>query len=403
MEIWKRNLYVLCFAMFMCFMAMSMIMPFLPLFLKQELGVTDEDQVTFWAGIIFGANFLSAGIVSPLWGRLADRYGRKIMVLRSGYMMSIIVGLTGQAASVWQLFFLRLLNGTVAGIMPASTALVASTAPKERAGWAQGMLQSCGVSGTIMGPFIGGILADWVGFRWVFSVTGVLILLATILIHATVKEQFVPPEGQPKTSFREDTRTIFSTQPLPALFCVTVMIQFALFSINPVLALYVERLIGSSESVAFYAGFVFAAAGMANVISSPQLGKLGDRIGNQKVLLFCLIGASLLFIPQAFVTSVWQLVALRFLVGLCVGGLIPSVSALIRKSTPRHMISRVYGFNNSFLSMGSMLGPSMGGILAGVIGLNGVFLFTSALLMINAAWVGFRLWRMPQVSEIEGI
>lgn len=387
MEIWKRNLYILSGSLFIVMLAMSMIMPFLPLYIQNDFGIEDPHQVTAWAGIIFGANFLTAGLVSPIWGNLADKYGRKIMILRSGFSMAVIISLTGFAGSLWQLLALRLLNGTVGGIIPASTALVASSAPKERIGWAQGTLQSFVVAGSIMGPLFGGLLADRIGYRMVFVVTGCLILIATLVITFTIKETFVPPATTERSSLREDFRMIFASKELPALFFVTVMIQFALFSIVPVLPIYIQTLLGSKENVAFYAGIVAAAMGVANVFASPQLGKLGDRYGSQKVLLICLVLAGILFIPQALVTTVWQLVVLRFLLGLCLGGLLPSVNSLLRRSTPSHMVSRVYGYNNSFVCIGSMLGPIIGGFMAGYVSMNGVFLLTSALLFVNAVWV----------------
>lgn len=399
MEVWKRNMYVLCVAVFVVMMAMSMIMPFLPLYIHQDFGIVDEKQVTMWAGIIFGSNFLTAGIVSPIWGRLADRYGRKIMVLRSGFFMAITVVLTGFAQSMWQLLALRLFNGTMSGFIPASTALVASSVPREKSGWALGVLQSSAVAGSIMGPLFGGILADRIGFRMIFVFTGGLLLLATLLVLATVKEEFVQPEKQEKTSFREDTRKILSIKMMPAIFGVTVMIQFALFSIIPVLPIYIQSLLESPENVAFYAGIVASAMGIANVISAPQLGKLGDRFGSNKVLLICMAAASLLFIPQALVTDIWQLVALRFLLGLCLGGLLPSVNSLLRRITPTHMISRVYGYNNSFVCLGNLLGPITGGFIAGTVGLRSVFFVTSGLLFLNAIWVAFSLYRAPLAKE----
>ncbi|MGN7471836.1 MFS transporter [Brevibacillus sp. SAFN-007a] len=402
MEIWRRNLYVLCGSLFVVMLAMSMIMPFLPLYIQQDFGIDDPHQVTAWAGIIFGANFLTAGLVSPIWGNLADKHGRKIMILRSGYFMSITVALTGFAGSLWQLLALRLINGLVGGIIPASTALVASSVPKERIGWAQGLLQSFITAGTIMGPLFGGVLANQIGFRMIFVVTGSLLLLATLVITFTVKETFVPPEKKDRSSLKEDFQMIFSSKELPALFFVTVMIQFALFSIVPVLPIYIAQLVSSEGAkVALWAGIVQAAMGIANVFASPQLGRLGDRFGSQKVLLFALLAAAFLFIPQGLVWTVWQLVVLRFLLGLSLGGLLPSVNALLRRATPAHMVSRVYGYNNSFVSIGSMLGPMIGGFMAGYVSINGVFFMTSAFLFINAGWVYYSFFRNKSVQSTE--
>ncbi|MBY0088950.1 MFS transporter [Brevibacillus sp. M2.1A] len=400
MEIWRRNLYVLCGSLFFVMVAMSMIMPFLPLYIQQDFGIEDPHQVTAWAGIIFGANFLTAGLVSPIWGNLADKHGRKIMILRSGFFMSITMAMTGFAGSLWQLLALRLLNGLVGGIIPASTALVASSVPKERIGYATGLLQSFITAGTIMGPLFGGVLAEKIGFRMIFVITGCVLLLATLVITFTVKENFVPPEKKERSSLREDFQMIFSSKELPALFFVTVMIQFALFSIIPVLPIYISQLLGSEGAkVALWAGIVQACMGVANVFASPQLGRLGDRFGSQKVLLFSLLAAAIIFIPQGLVHTVWQLVALRFLLGLSLGGLLPSVNALLRRATPVHMVSRVYGYNNSFVSIGSMLGPMIGGFLAGYVSISGVFYMTSAFLFINAGWVYYSFFRNKSVQH----
>ncbi|WP_289140791.1 MFS transporter [uncultured Brevibacillus sp.] len=402
MEIWRRNLYVLCGSLFVVMVAMSMIMPFLPLYIQQDFGIEDPHEVTAWAGIIFGANFLTAGLVSPIWGNLADKHGRKIMILRSGYFMSITVALTGFAGSLWQLLALRLINGLVGGIIPASTALVASSVPKEQIGWAQGMLQSFITAGTIMGPLFGGLLAERIGFRMIFVITGCLLLLATLVITFTVKENFVPPEKKDRSSLREDFQMIFSSKELPALFFVTVMIQFALFSIIPVLPIYIAQLLGSEGAkVALWAGLVQAAMGIANVFASPRLGRLGDRYGSQKVLLGALLMSAILFIPQGLVATVWQLVLLRFLLGLSLGGLLPSVNSLLRRATPVHMVSRVYGYNNSFVSIGSMLGPMIGGFLAGYVSISGVFFMTSAFLFINAGWVYYSFFKNKSMQQTD--
>ncbi|WP_103109243.1 MFS transporter [Brevibacillus reuszeri] len=402
MEIWRRNLYVLCGSLFVVMVAMSMIMPFLPLYIQQDFGIEDPHEVTAWAGIIFGANFLTAGLVSPIWGNLADKHGRKIMILRSGYFMSITVALTGFAGSLWQLLALRLINGLVGGIIPASTALVASSVPKEQIGWAQGMLQSFITAGTIMGPLFGGLLAERIGFRMIFVITGCMLLLATLVITFTVKENFVPPEKKDRSSLREDFQMIFSSKELPALFFVTVMIQFALFSIIPVLPIYIAQLLGSEGAkVALWAGLVQAAMGVANVFASPRLGRLGDRYGSQKVLLGALLMSAILFIPQGLVATVWQLVLLRFLLGLSLGGLLPSVNSLLRRATPVHMVSRVYGYNNSFVSIGSMLGPMIGGFLAGYVSISGVFFMTSAFLFINAGWVYYSFFKNKSMHQTD--
>jgi DHA1 family multidrug resistance protein-like MFS transporter len=387
---WKRNLVILGIGQFLVLGAMSMIMPFLPLYI-QELGVTDEESVLMWAGIIFGANFLSLSIFSPIWGRLADRYGRKMMVLRSGFGMAIVIILMGFATDVWHLLGLRLLNGIIAGFIPAGIALMASNTPKERVGYALGVLHSCAISGAIMGPFFGGLLAEWVGFSIIFFITGTVVFIASFVVLFMVKEEFVPNPKMQTKSLWTDFQSVAQHKPILTLFTVSFMIQFAALSALPLLPIFVQSLLGSGQMVAFFAGVVTATTGVANMLSSPILGKKGDRIGSDRILFYSMIGAALFFLPHAFVTEVWQLIVLRFLLGLCLGGMLPSVQALVRHYTPNGLESRAYGFNTSAVALGNMCGPIFGGFMAGVIGIRGVFIVMFFMLLANAVWVRLRI------------
>ncbi|WP_298784166.1 MFS transporter [uncultured Marinococcus sp.] len=375
---WRKNLYILMAAQFFVMAAMTMIVPFLPLYL-QELGVTDPGQISIWSGVIFGVNFLTAFLFAPLWGKIADRQGRKLMVLRSGFGMAIVMVLMGFATGPWSLFFLRMLNGTISGFIPASIALVSTNTPKEYAGRALGMLQSGTVAGTICGPLIGGLLADAFGFRAIFNITGLGIAVAAVAVLFLVKEDFEKPEQAEKTKTSDDFKRIAGVQPMIPLYTVIFLVQFALIGVNPLISVFVGELSGREEN-AFYAGLAVASLGVANMLASPKLGKLSDTKGAQYVLFGSLIGAVLLSIPQAFVTNLWQLIAARFFVGLCLGGLLPAANTLIRQLSPQGMESRAYGFSNSFLFLGNMLGPAAGGLVSAALGMRGLFLISAAIL-----------------------
>jgi DHA1 family multidrug resistance protein-like MFS transporter len=392
MERWKINLIVLWLGQFLVMSGMTMIIPFLSLYLQEDLGITDPTAVAWWANAIFASNFITAFIAQPLWGGLADRYGRKIMLLRSGFGMAIVFVLMGSATSAWQLLMLRMLNGVIAGFMPAATSLMSASAPKERMGFAMGTLQSGAVAGTILGPFIGGLLAEWVGYRPIFYITGSLLFVASLLAWIVVKENFqrVETKGQPRVTLLMSFRQLVKAPQIPALFGVTVGIQVSLLSSLLLIPLFVQELHGR-EMLAFYAGLVGSVTGFANMAASPLLGRVADRVGYEKVLTVCLIGAALSFIPQAFVGNVWQLLASRFLLGLFMGGMLPSLNALLRSYTPDGMESRAFGFNSSFLSLGNIVGPMLGGALSGLIGIRGIFLFASGLLFMNAVWAWFTL------------
>lgn len=392
MEIWKRNLLILWFAQFFVMAAMSQVMPFLPLYLKEDLGVTNEQQLNLWAGVIFGANFLSAFIFSPIWGNLADKVGRKVMILRSGFGMAIITGAMGLVGSPVQLLILRLVNGMISGFIPASIALVSTNTPKERVGFALGTLQSGAVAGSILGPALGGIMADYMGYRNIFFVTGTFLFIAALLTLVMVKEINKPnPKAKNGEGFVKDFKRIVSNKPIPALFGTGMILQFSLISTQPIMALYVEEIMDHPEHIAFFAGLVMSTTGVANMISSPILGKLGDRYGSQHVLFISLLMASIVMLPHAFVTSIWQLLVLRFFLGLFVGGLMPSINALIKQYAPEGMESRTYGYSNSAIFIGNMLGPIVGGLITGWFDKASVFIFASLLLFMNFFLVRFHI------------
>lgn len=395
MEQWKKNLVVLWFGQFLVMAGMTMIIPFLPLYLQSDLGLSDTHEIGLWAGIIFAGNFVTAFIFQPIWGKYADRYGRKLMILRSGFGMATVVLMMGFATQPWHLLVLRMLNGTISGFNPASIALISATTPKERMGFAMGSIQSGAIAGTILGPLIGGLLADVIGFRPIFYLTGTLLFAASLLALFIVKESFDREKAAsvPQTSVIGGFMEISRIPQLLALFGVTLFIQFANMSPMSQIPLFVQELHGTSANLAFWAGFVGSVTGLSNLIASPVLGKLSDRIGAERILAVCLIGAALAFIPQVYAATVWQLLLARFGLGLFLGGLIPTVNSLIRKYTPDGMESRAYSFNSSTLSLGNMIGPIAGGALTGYIGIRGLFVISSILMLVNGVWVWFTLLR----------
>ncbi|WP_156337144.1 MFS transporter [Paenibacillus dakarensis] len=394
MQTWKVNLIVLWFGQFLVNAGMTMITPFLTLYLAHDLNVVGEHEIGVWAGMIFAANFLTSFIFQPIWGKVADKYGRKLMLLRSGFGMAIVIACMGFATHPWHLLVLRLLNGTISGFNPAAISLVSGTTPKNRMGFSMGIMQSGQVAGTILGPLIGGLLADWVGFRPIFYITGTLIFAASMLALFLVKENFNREEAAqvPQVSVLGGLKELSHTPQLPALFAVTFLLQFAMMSPMSLLPLYVQKLHGSAVDIALWSGFVIAVTGLSNMIASPILGKLSDKVGAHRILTYALIGTGLTLIPQAFVQSVWQLIIVRFMMGVFMGGLLPSVNALIRSYTPDGMESRSFGFNTSALALGNMLGAMIGGFLSGFIGIEGLFLVSGSLLIINMIWVRTKLY-----------
>ena len=385
MEVWKKNMVVCCITAFIVSSGMSQMAPMLPLYIEQ-LGIHEPGAVARWAGIIFGANFISLTIFSPIWGRCADRFGRKPMLLRASLWLSIIMVCMGFAQNVYQLTALRALQGALSGFQAASVTLVAMQTPKERAGWALGMLYTAQVGGGLLGPLFGGALSAFVGFRGMFITIGVLCFIAFIASLLFVQEKKVTVQAE-KLSFREAWGKLPNKQLTVCLLASTLVLQLALMSIQPVITIYIQSLSANVTNVAFVAGAVFSASGLASVLAASPLGKMSDRIGPPKVLVGTLLVAGVLFIPQAFVRNAWELGVLRFLLGLATAGMLPAINSLIRQTTPTSVSGRAYGYNQSAQFLGMFIGSVMGGQVAASWGMDSLFFVTGGLLLLNAGWV----------------
>jgi DHA1 family multidrug resistance protein-like MFS transporter len=362
----------------------TMVTPFLSLYIE-TFGQFSDAYVQRWSGFIFGVTFLVAFIVSPLWGRFGDKHGRKKILLVNGFGIATGLFLMGYVSSVYELFTLRAFQGVVTGFISTSLAFVSAQTPKRIAGQTLGTLQTGTVSGALFGPLIGGGLADAVGFEYTFVLTSGVIAAAATLVAVGVKELSVETATEKKTTYskKEVFRFIFRSPVLFAVMFISMSIQVANFSIQPLLALYVSEL-GEFENVAFLAGIAFSATGLGNLLATRKWGRLGDRIGYEKVLLLLLLLAAVFFIPQAFVTSVWQLAILRFLFGISLGGIIPCLTAYIRLVSPATIQGEVLGYHVSFRFLGNVIGPVMGGMVAGFSGISSVFFVTSFICLASA-------------------
>ena len=391
MKMWKRNLIVCWFGMFVTGIGISQIAPVMPLYIK-HLGVANNSAIAEYSGIAFGITYIISAIFSPIWGNAADRIGRKPMLLRASLGMSIVISIMGFAPNVYVLIALRMLQGTITGYSTACTTLIATQTDKKNAGYALGTLSTASIAGSLLGPTIGGFIEDTIGLEPVFYITGAMLFIAFIATALFVKENFVKEEKKVFT-----TKEIWNSVPEKNLtigLSVTFfIISLALYTIEPIITVYVAQLNKSTAHVAIIAGLAFSASGFANIIAAPRLGKLSDKIGAHKVMLFSLIAAGGIYIPQAFVTNPWQLIGLRFLLGLTLGGLNPSVNTLIKKITPNSITGRIFGFTISAGYLGIFGGSVLGGQIAARFGISCIFFVTSGLLLLNALWVYFNVYK----------
>ena len=381
MSVQKRNFTIMWFSNFLVSATMTMIMPFLSLYIN-TMGDFSESYVQKWSGLVFGATFVSAFLMSPIWGRIADKYGYKPILIINGFGIALSVLLMGFVNSVEAFFILRLFMGIVTGFIPTSLAFISSQTPKNIAGKTMGTLQMGSVSGTLFGPIIGGFLADTFGFQYTFMITATAVSIAALIvlfgIHEIRKEK---KAGDHEYSRKTVISSIFHHRLILNVLMITSLIQIGLFSIQPLLSLYVSQLTNSKE-VALLAGITFSATGVGSLLFARTWGKLGDTVGYEKILSFLLILAFVFIVPQAFVSELWQLIILRFLFGIASGGLIPITTALIRREAPIEVQGELMGYNTSFRFLGNIIGPMFGGFISGYIGISSVFFVTGALFLI---------------------
>ncbi|MDQ0391609.1 MFS transporter [Labrys monachus] len=381
---WRRNLIVCLFGSFSTIVAMTLMLPFLPLYVE-HLGVTGHAAIVQWSGIAYSATFFAAALVAPLWGRLGDRYGRKSMLVRASLGMAVTMSLIGFSANIWQLVGLRLLAGLAGGYSSGSTILVAMQTPKHRSAWALGVLSSGIMAGNLIGPLVGGLLPPLIGIRETFWFAGAFIFVAfvaTVFLIRETPRRTQERKAQPRGRWAD----IPNKGAVFAMLATGLLLMFATMSIEPIITVYVRTLVADEGQVTFIAGLVMSAAALGSILSASQLGKLADRIGHSTVIILALTVSGLLLIPQAFVTAGWQLIGLRFLMGLALGGLLPCIAAVIRHNVPDHFAGAILGYSISSQFAGQVAGPLVGGFIGGHAGMPAVFLGTCILMLAGAAY-----------------
>ncbi|MFU0929282.1 multidrug efflux MFS transporter [Kluyvera cryocrescens] len=399
MESWKVNLISVWLGCFFTGLAISQILPFLPLYVAQ-LGVTSHESLSMWSGLTFSVTFLVSAIVSPMWGSLADRKGRKLMLLRASLGMAIAILLQAFATNVWQLFILRAVMGLTSGYIPNAMALVASQVPRERSGWALSTLSTAQITGVIGGPLLGGFLADHVGLRMVFYITAFLLLVSFLITLFLIKEG---PRPSCNKGEKLSGKAVFASLPYPglviSLFVTTMVIQLCNGSISPILALFIKSMSPDSGNIAFLSGMIAAVPGVSALISAPRLGKLGDRIGTARILLATLIFAVVLFFAMSFVTTPLQLGILRFILGFADGAMLPAVQTLLLKYISERVTGRIFGYNQSFMYLGNVVGPLIGASVSAMAGFRWVFIVTAVIVLINLWQLAVMLRRTQPVRQ----
>ena len=391
METWKRTVYISLVCVFCTSFGVSQLGPILPLYFH-DLGVNTPEGMSLWSGLATGITFLIVCLAAPFWGRLADRKGRKITLIRSSFGMALCNVLIAFQTTPEGVVLIRLIQGLVSGFYSASITLIASESPIERTGWALGLLASANLAGSLIGPLLGGYIADTVGIRNDFIIVGILMGLAGVLATAFIHENYVPKPNIEKLSISKLKEQIPEFSSIVALCVASFIYAICIMSLQPVISVYIKGIVPSNtENLAFIAGAVFSAMGIAQLMSSSPLGKLVDKVGPRKVLVVSLIYVGLFNIPQAYVTDVYQLALIRFLQGFGLGGMLPALNTYLSSKTPREFTGQVFSYNQSCLFFGYFLGAIGGSSLMALLGFTTLFWVSGGLFILSALWISFKL------------
>jgi len=377
---WRSTLFVMFIAQLISIVGFAFVYPFIPFYIR-EIGVTDEKLVPIWAGILGAASSLTMTIFSPIWGWLSDRYGRKLMVERAMFAGAIITMAMGMVGNVYQLLLLRLLQGALAGTISASIALVSTALPGTKLGFGLGLMQVAVFLGMSLGPWIGGMIADILGYRLTFVAGGAILLVGGILVMIGAKEKFIRPSA---ISLKRSgsMRTLFALPGFVSLMVVFLLFHFSIHIAIPIIPLFIEEVGNLKTRVASTTGLMFAVTGATASISAAAIGYWSDRRGHKQVLIVNLFISSILWVAHAMARNIDQLLVIRILFGFAVGGNLPTMNALVGKLTPKESYGKAYGLMASMTSLGMTLGPLAGGIMASYMGLRWPFVVVGLLLSL---------------------
>lgn len=378
---WKRNVIVLWISVFVAGICWTGIMPFYPVYLEQ-LGV--KQGVEFWSGVIISLSSVCSMIMSPVWGAIGDRHGRRRMMLRAGIFLVLGYVLTAAAQAGWQLALIRMMIGALTGFVPMAVAIVGVSTPQAEVGQALGVIQTAWPSGAIIGPVVGGVAMDLVGIRASSLASAVIVGLATLLVLFAVREEFTPPPttGQ---GILTDLRTAAGNRTLMAIVLISTVSQAALMALEPVIVPFVQDLAGVGAP-GWIAGVLYSLPGVAFVLMAPWWARRGERVGYSQTVALGLGLSAIFYIPQALVGRPWQLGVLRLSSGVVGAAIGPGVAALLALKVPRDLRGRAFGLNQAASAAGSIVGPLLGGYVGSYINPRGVFILIALIFFIGYVW-----------------
>ena len=385
LELWQRNLYAVWVSQFLALMGANLVFPFIPFFVK-DLGIKSDSDAALWSGVLATATGAMLFISSPLWGSLADRFGRKNMLLRAYAGATVTITLQAVVQNVWQLFVLRGLQGAFVGTIPAASALIAGGTPARRIAYALGMIQMAVFTSQTIGPVIGGVMAGAVGYRTTFALGGMMYIVSFVICWLFVTEEFERPAPGERPSYMQNLRSVINVPAMLLLISIMFLVSSAAVLVRPVVPLLVEGF--TDHNVATKSGFVFAAVALTSAVAAVASGRIASRAGYRNALVAATLGAGLCYATVGFANSLLPLLALMALVGVFSGAMIPMVNALIGATAPPGKQGSAFGLVGSAQALSFAVAPLLGGVTAKQLGIHAGFPIVGAML----AGVSLLVW-----------
>lgn len=386
---WKRNLLIVWICQFVTMIGMSAIVPFLPLFIR-ELGITNIEETATWSGLVFAGPFFISFFLTPVWGNLGDKYGRKIMTVRALLGLAIAQVLVGFSQNVTQLFLARLIQGFLSGFLPAAMALVAANTPREKTGYALGLLQSSTAAGTVIGPVIGGLISDTIGFRSVFFTVAALLFITSLAVILFVTEEKNNDEKTEYT-FLDNWKYLLINQKLLFPAIMIMLTAFGISFIRPTFVLYIETFPVSTKFLPTITGALYSIMGIFSIFSAAWWGRRVEKTGIARNIIYSSLITGLMYLSHSFVYNLYLLIPIRILLGFGYGALAPLLFTSISNNVSLVRKGGVLGVASSFQILGNMLGPLLGGISAGYLGLRTAFIITGLFYVLITAITYFKV------------